>query len=393
MKKSKVIIISLLGMLIFIPFMTSARAQTVAANVSLTEGDYLIWQQSMDYAVRDVWEADNMTAHFDEVYNHTGDGSDITLLFISWSTLPWTRPLFDLPVNVTSIGPVNATTGDQDINFTLGYRHLYLPAGYLWNATTTFFNNTPDLAESWSNGSQLTSPNWVGYYPGVLAVSPDVNWTEMAEICDAGMKWGLLNGGFNYNLTVTALANGMSILMPANEFGNNSRDITLSVIYDSEGLLAHYFFKYGSDMLVEIWLEDPDDPAITVAPIDAAVANNYTGESLSWTATDANPDLYTIWVNTTEVASDVAWTSGTPVVYNIPDGLGTGIHTYRINYKDYQGNSASDTVLFTVEEEVEPTPTPTPTPTPQIPGFEPFIIIGTSAIATLALIFIIKKRK
>ena len=387
MKKTKVIIISLLGMLLFVPFMTSAKAQTVAANISLTEGDYLVWQQSMDYSIRDVWEFDNMTAHFDGVYNHTGDGSDITLLFSSWSSLPWTRPLFDLPVNVTSIGPLNATTGEQVINVTLGYRHPY--GEVLWNATTTFFNNTPDLAESWSNGSQLTAPNWVGYYPGVLAVSPDVNWTEMAEICDAGMKWGLLDGGFNYNLTVTALANGISILMPANEFGNNSRDITLSIMYDSEGLLAHYFFMYGSDMLVEIWLEETDDPVITVAPIDATVANNYTGESLSWTATDANPDLYTIWVNTTEVASDVAWTSGTPVVYNIPDGLGTGIHTYRINYEDYQGNSASDTVLFTVEEEVEPTPTPTP----QIPGFEPLIIIGTSTIATLALIFIIKKRK
>ncbi len=91
-------------------------------------------------------------------------------------------------------------------------------------------------------------------------------------------------------------------------------------------------------------------------------------------------------MNTTEVASDVAWTSGTPVVYNIPDGLGTGIHTYRINYKDYQGNSASDTVLFTVEEEETPPP-------PAIPGFEPLIIIGTGAIATIALIFIIKKRK
>ena len=388
MKKSKVIIISLLGMLFFIPFMTSARAQTVAANVPLTEGDYLVWQQSMDYSIRDVWVFDNMTWYFDEVYNHTGDVSDITTLFVDWQTLPWTRPLFDLPVNVTSIGPLNATTGEQVINVTLGYRHPY--GEVLWNATTTFFNNTPDLAESWSNGSQLTAPNWVGYYPGVLAVSPDVNWTEMAEICDAGMKWGLLDGGFNYNLTVTALANGISILMPANEFGNNSRDITLSIMYDSEGLLAHYFFMYGSDMLVEIWLEETDDPVITVAPIDATVANNYTGESLSWTATDANPDLYTIWVNTTEVASDVAWTSGTPVVYNIPDGLAPGIHTYRINYEDYQGNSASDTVLFTVEEEEEEPPVEPP---PGIPGFEPLIILGTGAIAAIGLISIIKKRK
>ncbi len=392
MKKTKVIIISLLGMLLFVPFMTSAKAQTTAANVSLTEGDYIIWQQSMFYSIRDVWEADNMTAHFDEVYGHYGDTSDISQLFIDWSTLPWTRPLFDLPVNVTSIGPVNATTGEQEINVTLGYQHPY--GGLLWDAATTFVNNTPDLAEMWSNGSQLTSPNWIGYYPASLVVSPNINWTEMAEICDAGMKWGLLDGGFNYNLTVTALANGISILMPANEFGNNSRDITLSISYDSEGLLAHYFFMYGSDTMVEIWLEDADDPVITVAPSDATVPFNYTGESLSWTATEMDAETYTIWVNMTEIASDIAWTSGMAVVYNIPDGLAAGIHTYRIQFEDYQGNSASDTVLFTVEEEEEEPPVLPPLePPPYIPGFEPLIIIGTGAIATLGLIFMIKKRK
>ena len=392
MKKTKVIIISLLGMLLFVPFMTSAKAQTTAANVSLTEGDYIIWQQSMFYSIRDVWEADNMTAHFDEVYNHTGDSSDISQLFIDWSTLPWTRPLFDLPVNVTSIGPVNATTGEQEINVTLGYQHPY--GGLIWDSGYTTVNNTADLAENWFNGSMLTSPNWVGYVMDLLAVSPDVNWTEMAEICDAGMKWGLLDGGFNYNLTVTALANGISILMPANEFGNNSRDITLSISYDSEGLLAHYFFMYGSDTMVEIWLEDADDPVITVAPSDATVPFNYTGESLSWTATEMDAETYTIWVNMTEIASDIAWTSGMAVVYNIPDGLAAGIHTYRIQFEDYQGNSASDTVLFTVEEEEEEPPVEPPVePPPDIPGFEPLIIIGTGAIATLGLIFMIKKRK
>jgi hypothetical protein len=392
MKKLKVIVISLLGMLLFVPFMTSAKAQTTAANVSLTEGDYLVWQQSMDYTVRAVWEADNMTAHFDEVYNHTGDGSDITQLFNDWQALPWTRPLFDYPVNITSIGPVNATTGDQEINFTIGYRHPY--GGSIWNASYTTVNNTPDLAEYWWNGSALTAPNWVGYYGSRLFVSPDVNWTQMAEICDAGMKWELLDSGFNYNLTVTALANGMSILMPANEFGNNSRDITLSIMYDSDGLLAHYFFMYGSDMLVEIWLEDSDDPVVTVAPSDATVPFNYTGESLSWTATDADPGTYTVWVNlTTQVVSDTAWTNGTAVVYNIPDGLAPGIHSYRIHFEDYQGNSASDTVLFTVEEEVTPPPPSPPTPTPDIPGFEPIITIGTGTIAALGLIYMIKKRK
>ncbi len=334
MKKSKVIIISLLGILLFVPFMTSARAQTTAANVSLTEGDYYNWELSLYWgATKDAWDVDNMTAHFAEAFGH--GSSNVSAAFASWEYYWNVPPQAGMPYWINEIGPVNATTGEQDINITTGYTHTwgygYMGVDNVWgNETHTTVNNTADLAEAWSNGSLLTTPNWIAYVFNSVIISPDVNWTEMAEICDAGLKWGLLNDSLDYNLTVSALTNGISIFMPANEFGNNSRSITLSSTYYANGFLSHYTFMYGNDMLLEVWLEDDVDPVVTVAPIDATVANNYTGESLSWTATDADPGLYTIWVNTTEVASDIAWTSATPVVYNIPDGLGTGIHTYRI---------------------------------------------------------------
>ncbi|GAF83305.1 unnamed protein product, partial [marine sediment metagenome] len=86
----------------------------------------------------------------------------------------------------------------------------------------------------------------------------------------------------------------------------------------------------------------------------------------------------------------------TPVVYNIPDALAAGTHTYEITFSDDTGNSASDTVLFTVDAPVgeeEEEEEEEEEPPPPIPGFEPVIIIGTGAIATLGLIYMIKKRK
>jgi len=45
---------------------------------------------------------------------------------------------------------------------------------------------------------------------------------------------------------------------------------------------------------VTFTVEDTTNPVITVSPNDFTVEYGYTGQSISWTATDANPDTYTI---------------------------------------------------------------------------------------------------
>ena len=50
----------------------------------------------------------------------------------------------------------------------------------------------------------------------------------------------------------------------------------------------------------------------------------------------------------------LSWTSGTPVIYNIPDGLGLGTYTYTINFTDAYDHYNTDSVVFTVEDTTDP---------------------------------------
>ena len=90
-------------------------------------------------------------------------------------------------------------------------------------------------------------------------------------------------------------------------------------------------------------------PIISNAPSDFTVEVGYTGHNISWTATDANPDTYTIeLIGTGIVVSSTPWASNTPVVYNIPDGFFPGVYMYNITFADESGNSISDTVTVTI---------------------------------------------
>jgi len=115
------------------------------------------------------------------------------------------------------------------------------------------------------------------------------------------------------------------------------------------------------------------------------VEAGYTGQSLSWTATDANPDTYTIELNGTGiVVSSTPWASNTPVVYNIPDGFSPGIYVYTITFTDEGENSISNAVTVTISSIDDETPGG------EIPFGNSFLIfIGFSVICLI----IAKKRQ
>jgi len=95
---------------------------------------------------------------------------------------------------------------------------------------------------------------------------------------------------------------------------------------------------------------DIEDPIISNAPSDFTVEYGYTEQSISWTATDANPDTYTIeLIGTGIVVTSTPWADNTPVVYNIPDGFAPGVYTYKITFTDESGNSISNTVTVTIK--------------------------------------------
>ena len=76
----------------------------------------------------------------------------------------------------------------------------------------------------------------------------------------------------------------------------------------------------------------------------------YTGQSLSWTATDLNPGSYTIELEGTGIVfTSTAWESGVAITYDIPEGLAVGEYVYTVKFKDNEGNFVTDSVTFIVE--------------------------------------------
>jgi phosphatidylserine/phosphatidylglycerophosphate/cardiolipin synthase-like enzyme len=131
--------------------------------------------------------------------------------------------------------------------------------------------------------------------------------------------------------------------------------------------------KSASDS-VQVTVTDTTDPSIN-SPADVVYVSGSSGNSITWTVSDFEPDRYTITRNGTEVANE-AW-DGSSISFDI-DGLGVGTHIFEITIYDETGNSASDTVVVTV--------------TPTDSQILIFIVIG--AIAAIAiLIFGASKRR
>ena len=130
-----------------------------------------------------------------------------------------------------------------------------------------------------------------------------------------------------------------------------------------------------SDTLtMQVYIPDTTDPELTSTPSDIThtLSVGDLGEMISWTATDLHAATYIIKMNGTTEVLATPWVSGTPVIYYAY--YVEGVTTYEITFSDDNGNSVSDLVTMTVN------PIPTTTPPPGIPGYEPLIVIGMTAI-------------
>ena len=135
---------------------------------------------------------------------------------------------------------------------------------------------------------------------------------------------------------------------------------------------------------VKFTVEDTTNPTISSAPSNLILETGYSGESLSWTATDENPDTYTIELQGTEIVTGpTAWTTGVIVTYNIPDGFAPGVYTYNITFIDETGKSISDAVTVTINSPGEEAP-----PTFSFGNFF-LIFIGVSVVCLI----LVKKRQ
>jgi len=405
MKKIKIITISILGLLLLVPFMTPTRAQP-ASYVGVAEEEKYEWELSVYLANWVQWGTDNMSDTLANVFNIDA-ASDFNKLWGDWS---WdaTPPQSIWPITVNTILPENTSMLMSDffifdsitatpVYLDAGFEMPDFPAGNLYYSDTWYIvNNTVSFAAQTLYGGLMTTPYWL---MGAPFGPKNINWTVYAGWANWGMSnyWTAVNP-LAANTSVSEITDGFSMSVPISGYENNSQAITINTTYNSNGILTYHSFEYGANMLFDYILSSTSpgvDPVATVTPSDLNVAHNYTGQSLSWTATDAHPSTYTITLNgTTTVVAATAWSSGGAITYNIPDGLAPGIHTYEITFSDINGNTISDTATMTVNPASTPPPETPETPeTPAIPGFDPLFVIGFTTIASIGLIILKKKRK
>ncbi|MHA2033104.1 MAG: hypothetical protein ACW99Q_27365, partial [Candidatus Kariarchaeaceae archaeon] len=115
---------------------------------------------------------------------------------------------------------------------------------------------------------------------------------------------------------------------------------------DWDGNSVHYYL-IGQKTITVV----SQAPTIT-SPNDITYEHGSTGNNVSWTGTDNNPDIYIVYRNDTQVSSG-SWTSGTPINVNV-DSLGLGIYNYTMMLTDLNSNSVTDLVWVTVEDTISP---------------------------------------
>ncbi len=358
MKKTKIITISILGLLLLVPFMTPTVAAP-ASYVPVAEEETYLWELSQYNTNFAQFFADNMSDVIATIFSQPIIWQIITV-YTGWSWDSIT-PQSSWPLTVKAILPENTSTfllPDYFIPDNITHTPVYLGSGYNvlhYPAASTFYddtwyivNDTASFAKQSLFGGTATSPYMI---MGVPFGPKNINWTEFVAVANGGMGGGYWTGDA-VNTTVTALSDGYSLSVPISGYGSNTLPITINVSYNANSILDNYTFQYGALTLFYYELvsyeADGVNP-VTTSPSDFAVAHDYTGESISWTATDANPGNYTIKRDAITVVTPTPWASGTPVTYNITDGLAEGAsYTFEITFSDAYGNSVSDSVVMTV---------------------------------------------
>ena len=87
-------------------------------------------------------------------------------------------------------------------------------------------------------------------------------------------------------------------------------------------------------------------------PPDVTMDEDDTGLSIIWTGTDIHPDTYEITQDGVLIASG-SWNSSSESLTVLLDGLSVGDYTFVVTLNDTSGNSVSDSVVVTVEEDAE----------------------------------------
>lgn len=168
----------------------------------------------------------------------------------------------------------------------------------------------------------------------------------------------------------------------------------VSVNLDDAGAGYHNYTIVIVDMggnvvtdTVIVQIRDIVDPILD-SPDDIIYYFGWTGNNITWTAEDLHPGSYVLYLDG-DVVNEGDWTENPEeLIFNI-DGLEVGTYNYTLVIFDESGNSASDTVMVTVE--------PDTTGGPDLGDimliFQFIIVVGSGVVIIVFIILIIRARR
>ncbi len=180
----------------------------------------------------------------------------------------------------------------------------------------------------------INHPSDVSYEQGATGYS--ITWTP----ADSNPNW--------YNIT-------MNGFLTSHDDPWLGGDIVLNI--DGLVLGTHTAICYVYDLEGSMTSDTVEIEVTTTAPpviddvADFAYEEGSTGHTITWHPTDGNPDYYIVTKDSI-VVDEGPWLGG-DITVDI-DGLAYGVYTFICTVNDTEGQSASDTVILTVTDFIDP---------------------------------------
>jgi hypothetical protein len=203
---------------------------------------------------------------------------------------------------------------------------VYNERGY--NSTDTVFVTVLDVTPP-----TIDSPSNINYELGTTGNS--ITWTPSDSYPD---HYELYRNG---SLLGSWAWDGSPIVVDVDGLGVSTYNYTLTVYDVGDNTISDTVF---------VSVEDTTPPTID-SPSNINYELGTTGNSITWTPSDLDPDHYELYQNDSLLGSWV-W-DGSPIVVDV-DSLGVGTYNYTLTVYDGSDNTINDTVFVSVEDTTSP---------------------------------------
>lgn len=237
----------------------------------------------------------------------------------SWLSGPWDGSAILAPLQTLSLGTHNITLAVFDVNNNWASDQVNVT---VYDGTAPTIDTPDDVLYNETQIGYTISWNPADLHPASYEIYRNTTpvrsglWNSSVETISISVD-GLLVGAYNYTIVVT-------------DVGGNSIRNEVNVI-----------------------VSDGTPPTID-NPSDIDYNEGQIGNSITWNPSDAYPVGYTIYRDNTPIKSG-PWNSTSESISISVDGLSPGTYSFRLEVTDIGGNTATHTVVVTVNDITPPT--------------------------------------